>query len=198
MSLMENSNELSDEQFWKKKIKEHWKPFVVMIAAGVCAVIGAILVFFWFIQSTPIGNYGQATFNDWNLDWVVGFIILIILWELLFVGAPSALVFGLGGYLWWRRLPEETKEEFRSRDKKTKTRAKGAGGGGGFGIVMLIAYCLYHGIMGTYYTSFGTFSYLFWIYTYFLTIIWMIIVLGGFAAIILLIVYFAVWRKKTE
>ena len=195
---MESSNELSDEQFWKNKIKEYWKVFLVMIIAGVCAVIGSILVLIWFIRTSPIGVYGTATLNDWRLDWVVGFIILIILWELLFVGVPSGLFFGLGGYLWWRRLPEEKKNEFRSREKKKTHRAREAGGGGGFSFIMFIGYCLYHGIMGTYYTPFGNMSYTYWIYSFFLLFAWFLIVLGIPAGIILLIVYLTKWRKKSE
>ncbi|UCC19726.1 MAG: hypothetical protein JSV62_00165 [Promethearchaeota archaeon] len=195
---MEKSNELSDEQFWKKKIKEHWKAFVVAIAAGVCAIIGGILVLIWFISTSPIGNFGFATIAEWNLDWVVGFFILIFLWELLFVGVPLCLFFGVGGYICWKRLPEEEKDEFRAREKKGKQRAKTAGGGGGFGFFMFIAYCIYIAVQGNYYTPFGNLPYTYWLASYFLTFMWILIVLGIPAVIILLIVYFTVWRKKTE
>ncbi len=190
--------EESEETFWKNKLKQHWKALAVVIAAGVFIVIGAIIVGIWFIETSPLGAYGAATFNAWSLNWVLGFVILLFLWELLFVGIPTGLFFGVGGYLWWRRLPDEEKAEIKARDKSKKHTKETVGGGGGFGIVMFIAYCLYHGIMGNYYTPFGTYSYAFWIYSYLLTIAWMLIVLGGLAIIILTIVYFAVWRKKKE
>ncbi len=195
---MENKNELSDEVFWKRKIKEHYKTFIVIIIAGVCAIIGLLLVLFWFMQTSPIGGQGSWLFNDWSLMHVVCFIILLILWELLFVGIPVALFFGVGGYIWWNRLSEEKKQEFRDREKKKTHRAREAGGGGGFGLFMFIAYCVYMAVQGYYDVSFGTFPYSFWIYSWFLTLMWILIVLGIPACLILLIVYLTVWRKRSK
>jgi hypothetical protein len=194
---MENSNEISDEKFWTGKIKEYWKMFLLMIIAGVVCIVGVILVIFWYIYSSPIGNFGAATFDQWTLDALLASFVFIFLWELLFVGVPAALFFGIGGYLWWRRLPTEEKETFRSREKKGKN-AKTAGGGGGGGFFMFLAYCIYHYITGNFYTPFGSFGYSFWVQTFFLTVMWIVIVLGIPVAIILLIVYFTYWRKKSE
>jgi len=92
------SEELSDEQYWKKKIKEHMPLFIVIIIAAAIAFIGALLVIIWFIETSPIGAQGTALIGDWSLDWIVGFYILIILWELLFVGLPAGLFFGVAIY----------------------------------------------------------------------------------------------------
>ena len=192
------SEELSDEQFWKKKIKEHMRLFIVIIIAGACIFTGALLVLFWFIQTSPIGLQGTATFDQWNLDWIVGFYILLILWELLFVGIPTGLFFGVGGYIWWNRLPDEERQEFKARDKKKTHVKRNTSGGGGFSFVMFIAYCIYMGIQGNYYAEFGSQPYSYWVYSWFLTLMWIFIILGIPACIILLIVYLTVWRKKSE
>jgi uncharacterized protein (DUF2062 family) len=137
---------MSDEEekkFWEKKLKEHWIEFAIFIALVIVAAIGAVIVLIWFIENSPIGAQGTALIGDWNLDWIVGFIILITLWELLLIGVPCALVFGLGGYLWWRRLPEEEKQEFKDREKKEKAHRKEKyGGGGGGGLLIFIGYCI--------------------------------------------------------
>jgi len=196
------SNELtSEEKFWGKKLKEHWKALAVAIIGVIVAFIGGLLVLIWFISTSPIGAQGTALIGDWNLDWVVGFTILITVWELLFVGSPAALFFGLGGYLWWRGLAEEEKQEFKDREKRKKPHRKekygGSGGGGG---LMFIAYCLYHWIITpqTYYTTFNSLPYTYWLSTGFLTLMWMFIVLGIPVIIILIIVYFTYWKKKSE
>jgi len=198
---MSNEEVSSEKKFWGKKLKEHWKVLAIGITAVIVAFIGALLVLIWFISESPIGAKGTALIGDWNLDWVVGFTILIILWELLFVGAPAALFFGLGGYLWWRGLPEEEKQEFKEREKRAKPHRKEKyGGGGGGGGLMFIAYCLYHYIITpqTYYTTFNSLPYTYWLSTWFLTLMWMFIVLGIPVIIILTIVYFTYWKKKSE
>ena len=196
---MENSEELSDEAFWKKKIREHRNAFIVLIIAAVCFFTGVLLVFFWVIEENPFVNPRIGTFDSWKLDYIVGMIILIILWELLFVGVPTGLFFGVGGYLWWRSLPEEEKQEFKDREKKEKARRKEKyGGGGGGGLIIFIGYCLYHYIIRpqTYYTTFGSEPFTYWIYSWFLTLMWIFIVLGIPAVIIALIWYLTKGRKK--
>ena len=192
------TEELSDEQFWKKKIKEHMPLFILMIIAGACVFTGALLVIIWFIESSPIGNYGDALIGAWSLNWIVGFYILIILWELLFVGLPAGLFFGVGGYIWWNRLPDEEKQEFKAREKKNKHRKRNAGGSGGGGFLMFIAYCIYMGGQGNYYAPFSSQPYSYWVYGMFYTLLWIFIIIGIPVCIILLIVYLTVWRNKSE
>jgi hypothetical protein len=192
------SEELSEGTFFKEMVKKHWKVFIIAIIACICAFIGALIVAIWFIETSPIGTFGTAFIGDWSLDWIVGFYILIILWELLFVGIPAGLFFGLGGYLWWSRLPAEEKQEFKDREKENKHRKRNTGGGGGGGLFIFIAYCIYIGLQGNYYTPFGTLPYSYWVYSMFYTLMWIFIILGIPACIILLIVYLTVWRKKSD
>ena len=191
------SEEIKIDTYWKKHFKENKWLIIVIIIAVASIITGAFLVLFWFMETSPIGLLGEATFDQWNLDWVVGFIILIILWELLFVGVPTVIFIVVVGYIWWNRLSDEDKAEFKARDKK-KHRARNTGGEGGFGFVMFIAYCILHGVKGTYYASFGSQPYSYWVYTWFETFMWIAIVIGVPIIIILIIVYFAVWRKKSE
>ncbi|MHA1931364.1 MAG: hypothetical protein ACW96X_02425 [Promethearchaeota archaeon] len=194
------SNEItSEEKFWGKKLKEHWKALAIAIIGAIIAFIGAGFVLNSFMATSYIGAQGTATFDQWTLDWIVGFFIQYTGWTLLIIGIPSLLFFGLGGYLWWRSLPEEEKQEFKEREKKEKPRRKekyGGGGGGGGG--MFIAYLIYHLVNGTHKITFGSRSYRYWIDTWFETLIWLFIYVGIPVILILLIVYFAYWRKKSE
>ena len=129
---MSENEDISEEKFWKDTLLKHKMALIILIIAGICAFIGVILVAIWVIEANPFVDPRTGTFNDWTLNYVVGMIILMILWELLFVGLPAGLFFGLGGYLWWRGLPEEEKQEWKDRDKKEKShKAEKYGGGGG-------------------------------------------------------------------
>ncbi|MFW9943265.1 MAG: hypothetical protein ACFFFT_19675, partial [Candidatus Thorarchaeota archaeon] len=165
---------------------------------AICAFIGLILVLLWVIEANPFVDPRTGRIGNWTLNYLVGTIILLIIWDLLFVGVPAALFFGVGGYLWWRKLPEEDKKEIKERDKKEKSRKaqKYGGGGGGFGIFMFIAYCIYIAVDGNYNTPLVGRPYTYWLYSYMLTFMWIVIVFGIPVAIILTIVYFKVWRKK--
>ena len=114
------------------------------------------------------------------------------------MGIPTGLFFGVGGYIFWSRLPDEEKQEHKARDKKESHKKRNAGGGGGGSFFLFIAYCIYMGIQGNYYAPFGSQPYSYWVYSWFLTIMWILIIFGIPICIILLIVYLTVWRKKSE
>ena len=167
---------------------------ILCIVAIVILFIIAVIVVIWHIQTTPIGNYGNATIDQWSLDWIVGFFIVLILWELLFVGIPAGLFFGLGGYLWWQGLPDDDKERCKEYDKKGH---KSRNAGGGCGLVLFIAYCIYIAIDGNYYAAFGSQPYNYWVYSYLLTIVWLLIIVGIPIAIAGLL-YLRYWLNKPE
>ena len=188
---MEEKRNYSDEEFWKQKIKEHWKPFMILIIGCIVAIVGSLLVLSWFIETSTIGAMGRATIGEWTLAWVWEFFIFLIFWELLLVGIPVVVAFGLGWYLWRKSLSAEEKADFNGRWS-----VRGKAGGGGFGFGMFIAYSIYIYVNGDFFTPFGDSPYRYWVDSWFQTLAWVLIIFGIPAALILTIVYFAVWRKK--
>lgn len=190
---MEKHDINEDEKFWLQKIKQHFPVFMLAVISIVIAIIGAIIVFVWHMETSPIGNQGEATIGQWTLAWVWTFFIVLILWELLFVGTPAAIAACLFYYFWWNNLPAEEKAEIKNREKKDKRVRNGTGA---FNILLFIAYSIYMLINGYFSTPFGDMPYTFWIYACFYTMAWLLIIFGIPAAIILIIVYFKVWRKE--
>jgi MFS family permease len=188
---MEENDKHSEGEFWKQKIRKHWKIFTASIISGAVAIVASIVVLFWFIDTSPIGAMGTATIGEWTLAWIWEFFIFLTLWELLIVGIPVAIVLGGSLYLWWKRLPEEDKVGF-----KGKGRGRGTAESGGFSFGMFIAYSIYMYINGYFYTPFGDHPYTFWVYAWFHTLAWLFVIIGIPAAIILIVVYFVVWSKK--
>ena len=188
---MEEKEKCGNGEFWKQQIKKHWKIFTVSIIGGIFAIVVTLLVLFWFIDTSLIGAMGTATIGEWTLAWIWEFFMFLMLWELLYVGLPVVVVFGVGLYLWWKRLPSEEKMEFKGR-----WRGRGTAEGGGFSFGMFIAYSIYMYVTGDFYTPFGDFAYSYWVYAWFHTLAWLFVIFGIPTAIILIIVYFTVWRKK--
>jgi len=168
------TEEKINERFWKDMIKKYWKELLLCVIVVVVLSIIAIFVGISHIQASPFGDQGEATFDEWRLDWIVGFVVVLILWELLFVGVPALIIFGIGGYLWWQKATEEEKTNLKKEEKR-KHKAEGAGG---IGCFTFIAYCIYMGIFGYYYTPFGSYPYSFWLLHYFYTIGWLLIIFG--------------------
>ncbi len=191
---MEDPNKINSKEFWKQEIRKHWMTFAFCIAAIVLSAIGALLVLIWHVLTSPIGLQGTATLNQWSLNWIVVFCIVLILWEALFVGIPVGLFFGLGGYLWWRRLPLEEKNQFKAHQKKEEKTKHGRNAGGAVGFFLFIAYCIYIAIDGNYFAEFGSQPYSYWIFSYLLTIGWLLIIFGIPAVVILCVLYFVKWR----
>jgi hypothetical protein len=191
VKTMGETSKGSDGEFWMRKIQDHWKAFTVAVLGGVAVVAGALLVLFWFIETSPAGAKGTATIGEWTLAWMWEFIIFLILWELLLVGIPVGIAFGLGWFFWWKRLPAEEQAEFKGR-----WRGRHTAEGGGLGFAMFIAYSIYMYIQGDFFTPFGDHHYSYWVFAWFRMLAWMLVIFGIPAAIILTIVYFKVWRQK--
>jgi hypothetical protein len=189
---MEGNGKDQNKDFWAQKIKQHWKAFIAFVIGCIIALVGAVFVLFWFIKTSTIGAMGTATIGEWSLAWIWGFIIYLILWELLIIGIPAAIVFGIGWYVFWKRLSPEEKAEFKGR-KKHKHR--GSSAGGGFSLVMFIAFSILMYLRGEFSTPLGTFPYSYLVYTWFTALGWLLLIFGIPAAIILLLVYFTIWRK---
>ena len=75
---MDEKDKCGDGEFWKQKIKKHWKMFTVTIIGAIAAIVVSLLVLFWFIDTSPIGAMGTATIGEWTLAWIWEFFIFLI------------------------------------------------------------------------------------------------------------------------
>ena len=181
------------EDFWSNFIKRHWKAFIIFVIGCIAALAGVIMVLFWFMETSSIGAMGTATIGEWSVAWIWLFLLYLIFWEVVIVGIPVAIAFGVGWYLFWKRLSDTEKIEFKERDKK---KHHGSSVSGGFSFVMFIAFSLYLYLIGEINTPLGDHPYSYWVYTFFTALGWLLLIAGIPAVIILILVYFTVWRKK--
>jgi hypothetical protein len=188
LDLEKETNDNDDEIPWQL-VRKYLAYLVIFIIGGVVAFIGAILVLFWYVGTSAVGGQGTWTVDQFTIGNVVRWVIFLILFELAIIGIPTVVILGgLALWLWWRKLPQEEKDQFSGR----KSRRKDAGGGGGFSILTAIIFLIIIFVQGNWNIPLGALSYSYLVFTWVWACIFTII---PFA--IAALVYFAYKIGKT-
>ena len=111
---------------WNAFMRKHWAAFAVFIFAALLAAVDAVYVFVWFVGNAQSTGLVPASIGLWSMANVVFFILHAAFWELLLVGVPVA-VGAVVGWQWWKRVPEQEKQQYNLSTKGSKSsRAGGA------------------------------------------------------------------------
>jgi hypothetical protein len=122
---------------WQRFIRKRWGAFAAFFSAAILAFAGAVYVFVWFTGTAQTAGIVPSTLNLWTMNNAVMFILHAVFWELLLIGIPAA-VGGIAGWLWWRRLPAEEKQQYHLGGKSSK----GRNAGGAISPLLFIAFAL--------------------------------------------------------
>jgi hypothetical protein len=172
----------TDDKSWKKFVRNHWNMLAFWIIAGIVAVVGAVLVFQWFVGEAQATEMVPSALGQWSFSHMVTFILHLALWELIIIGIPVAVV-AILGYLWWKRIPDEEREEYKFFGKGTKTQQ----GGSGISFLFFVAFCLKVYIDGNWEVAIATFTLDYVVNSMITIMVWTAIVFGIPAIIIGLI-----------
>ena len=191
----ENSNEISNEVFWKNLVVRYWYFVLIFGLIITGAIIGFILTLDWYIDTSTIGGQGTWTFDQFSMGTAIEWVIFLFLWILLVVVLPTLAVGGIiVAIIWFAVFPPELKEEIKLRLKKDeehkKTRGKKSEGGGAFGFLMFIGVCIYVAVDGNWLTEFGSLNYGYFIDAWITVFKWGLIIFG-IPAVIIGIIWFA-------
>ena len=96
---------------WKAFLSKHWKMAALFVVGAVLAVVGAILVFLWFVGDAQSTGMVPSTLGLWTMGHMVTFTLHLIFWELILIGIPVGIC-AVAGWQWWKRLPAEEKKEY--------------------------------------------------------------------------------------
>jgi hypothetical protein len=166
-----------NEKIWKIFIRKHWGIFVVLIVAALIAIIGAVLVFLWFVGEAQTTNLVPLTLGLWTMGHLVTFLFNVLFWELLVIGLPI-LVFIIAIYLlWWKKLPAEERVEYHQGHLFGK-KSRGRDGGGAITFLINIGFIIKVYIDGNWNVPFATWTFEYLIYSYLLVLLWMAILFG--------------------
>jgi hypothetical protein len=119
---------------WQRFLRKHWAAFAVFIVAAIVALAGAVYVFVWFTGTAQSTGIVPSTLNLWSMNNLLLFILHAIFWELVLVGIPVAIA-AIGGWLWWRRIPEAEKPI-------SGKHSKGRDAGGAISPLLMIAFAI--------------------------------------------------------
>ena len=118
MASEENINKKSNEVFWRNLFVRYWYIALIFGIIIIGAIIGFILTFEWYIDTSTIGRHGSWTFNQFSLGTAIEWVIFLVLWTLLFVALPTLAASGiLLAIIWFVVLSQELKDELKIRCK---------------------------------------------------------------------------------
>jgi hypothetical protein len=165
------------EKIWKKFIKKQWKMLALFIAVAIVAVISAILVFLWFVGDAQATGLVPVTLNLWTIGYLVTFLLHLLFWEILFIGIPVIIAVAAIYILWWKKLPDEERNEYRSGHLFGK-RSRSRDGGGAITFLVNIGFIIKVYLDSKWNVPFATWTFDYLVYSYLWVIIWMVIIFG--------------------
>jgi hypothetical protein len=182
----------TDKSSWRKFLKRHWSMLVYWIVAAIVAVIGAILVYLWFVADAQSTGMVPMILGQWTMAHMVTFILHLIMWELVIIGILVAIA-AIAGWLWWKRIPDEEREEYGFFGKGSRRER----GGGGISFLFFVAFCLKVYVDGNWNVAIASWTLDYVVNSMITILVWAAIIFGIPAIIIALILLSRETKKNT-
>ena len=148
----------------------------LIFAIGVAlAVLDAVLVYLWFVGQAQVTGLVPSSLALWTMGYLISFILNLIFWELLLVGIPVVLA-AIGAFVWWRRLPEDERWEYRRG--RLFGRSRRSDWNNGFQFFVFIAFIVKIYLDGNWNTPFATWTLDYLVYSLVLAFIVILIIIG--------------------
>jgi len=65
----------ADDKSWKIFVKKHWNMLAFWIIAGAVAVVGAVLVYLWFVGEAQATEMVPAVLGQWSMSHMITFLL---------------------------------------------------------------------------------------------------------------------------
>ena len=180
---IEESTEESSEEYWKFILKKHGFRLLPFILVIVAAFISGIYVFLWHNEIGVDGvSFWTYTFNDWSFGRIFGYLIWLILRELLLVGLPTLGVLGIIFGIMWFTLSSDKRDELKAMSKREEERSKkgkkASGGASACTALVTIAFLIIMAVNGMWETLFANMDLHYFVATYLWAMIWIAVIFG--------------------
>jgi hypothetical protein len=165
------------EKIWKKFLRKHWKIFSLFVVGAILAFIGAVLVYLWFVTDAQLTGLVPETLGLWAMGHFITFLLYLILWEVLLIGIPIILAIVGIIFLWWKKLPDDERNEYKSEHLfgKRSTRTES---GEGISFLVFIAFIIKIYLDGNWNVPFATWTFDYFVYSCIWAFIWVLIIFG--------------------
>jgi hypothetical protein len=157
----------------KRFLRKHWTVVPILAVVAIAALVGAIRVFLWFAGEAQASGLVPAKLGLWTMGHLVMFFIYLIFWELLFIGIP-VLLGAVAGWLWWRRLPAEERNEYHFN----RRRSRRSRGGRWMSPLFFIAFCIKVYIDGNWNVAISTWTLDYVVISTVTILVWGLIIFG--------------------
>lgn len=175
---MNDESDASNRSEWRTFLRKHGNIAVLFVVAGIMVIIGAVLVYLWFVGDAQSTGLVPSVLGLWTMGHLVTFILNLIFWELILIGIP-VLVMAVAGWQWWKRLPAEERMGYRLLRKGSRA---SRGGGGGSGLLFIV-FAIKVYIDGEWNVAMSTWTLDYVVNSFIAILIWVAIICGVPAAI---------------
>jgi hypothetical protein len=167
----------NDEKIWLQFMKKHWKMFGLCILIAILAFIDAIYVFLWFVGEAQSIGLVPKLLSFWAMGHFLPFILHLIFWEFIYVGIPLIIAFAAIYFLWWKKLPDIERKEYREGHLFGK-RSSRSDASGGFSFLIFIFFCIKVYLDGNWGVAISTWTLDYLVNSCVIAIFWIAIIFG--------------------
>ncbi len=164
-------------KIWKKFLRKQWKMVVLFIVGAILASIGATLVCLWVVGEVQLAGLVPAPLGLWSMGHLVTFLLRLVFWEVLIIGVPVILAAVAIIFLWWKKIPDRERREYR-RGHLFGTRSRPTNGKDVLSPLVFIVFCIKVFLDGNWNVAFGTWTFDYVVYSFLWALIWVLIIFG--------------------
>ena len=165
------------DKIWKKFLSKHFKMFVLFVVSAILAFMGVIFVFLWFVEDAQLTGLVPEALSLWTMGYFVTFLLHLIFWMILLIGIPTILAVAAIYFLWWKKLPDDERKEYREEHLFGKRSAR-KDGGEGITFLVNIAFVIKVYLDGNWDVPFATWKFDYLVYSYLTALIWVLLIFG--------------------
>jgi hypothetical protein len=112
------------------------------------------------------------------MGYLITFLLNLIYWEFIYIGIPAIIVAVAAWQLWWKKLPDDEKEEYKRGHLFFGKRSNRTDGGGIISLFINIVFVIKVYVDGNWGVPFATWKFDYLVFSYLWALFWVLIIIG--------------------